>query len=41
VLGEKGNVLERKYKLNQPIVRRVAAEGQDEAMAKLPGARKK
>ena len=37
VLGEKGNVLERKYKLNQPIVRRLAAEGQEEAMAKLPG----
>ena len=37
VLGEKGNVLDRKYKLNQPIVRRVAAEGQEEAMAKLPG----
>jgi hypothetical protein len=37
VLGERGSVLERKYKLNQPIVRRVAAEGQEEAMAKLPG----
>lgn len=41
VLGEKGSILERKYKLNQPIVRRVAAEGQQEAMAKLPGSAKK
>jgi hypothetical protein len=40
VLGENGTTLERKYKLNQPIVRRVTVPGEP-SMAKLPDAPKR